>query len=206
MNPIEKLSKIFGNFPGIGPRQARRFVYFLLNDRRGVAEELRESLAQLKEKVDRCKFCGRFFATEQKKKICAICADPARDESTLLVVARDFDLEAIEKSGTYRGRYFVIGGSIPLLSETPTKFIRSRELLAEVERLLKKGLKEVILAMNASPEGENTAAYLEKILKKLLSHDLKITTLGRGLSSGMELEYADPLTIRAAIAGRQSQI
>ena len=189
----------------MGPRQAKRFVYFLLSDKRGVTAGLREALALVEKKISRCKFCGRYFNGETKTDICAVCSDKSRDHSILMVVAKDFDFEAIEKSGAYNGFYFVLGGTIPILSDKPEERVRSKELSQEIKRRVPEGLKEIILALNANPEGENTTLYIEKLLTPFKSKDLKITVLGRGLSTGTELEYADPLTIKEALSGRKPE-
>lgn len=205
MNLIDKLSKIFGVFPGVGPRQAKRFVYFLLSDKRGVIAGLREALALIEKQISRCKFCGRYFNGETKTDVCAVCSDKSRDHSTLMVVAKDFDFEAIEKSGAYAGLYFILGGTIPILADKPEERVKGKELLQEIKRRLPEGLKEIILALNPNPEGENTAMYVEKLLEPLKYKEIKITVLGRGLSTGTELEYADPLTIKEALSGRKRE-
>jgi len=119
----------------------------------------------------------------------------------LMIVPRDVDLEAVEKSGSYHGRYFVLGGVVPILDKEPEKKIRLREL----ERLLKekKDIKEIVLAMNANNDGENTATFLkEKLSTVSLGNALVISVLGRGLSTGAELEYADPETLKNAFLHR----
>ena len=117
----------------------------------------------------------------------------------LLVVPRDVDLEAVEKSGSYAGRYFVLGGVVPLLDKEPEKRIRSKELAVRIKKGLENGLKEIILAMNANQDGEHTAEFIKEKYQGL---PLIFSTLGRGLSTGAELEYADPETLKNALLHR----
>ena len=126
MNRIEKLTQIFSQFPGIGPRQARRFVYFLLTKNVEILEELSKQIVDLKKEIRSCEKCKRFFDINQKRvrpEICSIC-DSNRDKSTLMIVQRDADLETIEKNGAFDGIYFVLGGSIPILEKEPEKRVR----------------------------------------------------------------------------------
>ena len=200
MNSIEKLAEMFAQFPGIGPRQAKRFVYYLLYRNNGFSNELTQAIKDLNKEIMQCEGCFRHFAKNgHAAKLCRVCADPHRDNSMLMVVPRDIDLEAVEKSGSYKGQYFVLGGSLPILEKEPEKRIRSKELEVRIKKGLKDGLKEVVLAMNANSEGENTADYIKEILKPL---GLEISILGRGLSTGAELEYADPETLRNAFLHR----
>lgn len=200
MNSIDKLAELFGKFPGIGPRQARRFVYFLLSRSGNYTMELMEAIQNIKKEIVQCGECMRFYAKNgSSAKICNICSDNTRDNSMLMVVPRDIDLEAVEKSNSYNGYYFVLGGVVPILEKEPEKRIRSKELEVRIKSGLKSGLKEIILAMNANQDGENTAEYLET---KLKNFELITSKLGRGLSTGAELEYADPETLKNAFQNR----
>ncbi|MEK7642310.1 MAG: toprim domain-containing protein [Patescibacteria group bacterium] len=204
MNSIEKLTQIFSHFPGIGPRQARRFVYYLLTRNNGAVEEIIKNLEDLKKDVSKCADCGRFFEKKHKNtELCSICSDNNRDEETVMVVPRDIDLESIEKNRVWTGKYFVLGGTVPILEKEPKKKIREEELLRFIERKIKTGIKEIVLAMNWNPEGENTSIYVEKLLRPLLEkHSIKISHLGKGLSMGTELEYTDPDTLKNALKNR----
>ena len=208
MNPIEKLIQIFSNFPGIGPRQARRFVYYLLTRGNGSLGELAKHISELKDDVTICADCMRFFESQNKTNKdslyrCKICADQTRDNFTLMVVQRDIDLESVEKNGSFNGFYFVLGGGIPILEKEPEKRIRAKELKIFVERKIKKGLKEIILGVNWNPEGENTGDFVEKFLKTITEKNkIKVTHLGKGLSMGTELEYADSETMKNALRNR----
>ena len=116
-----------------------------------------------------------------------------------MAVERDVDIESIERSGAYRGRYFVLGGTVPLAAEEPEKHVRLRQL---IEAAAKVGLKELVLGFSATTEGDHTRLIAQEYLMPLKEKGLLITGLGRGLSTGSELEYADPETIRAAVEGK----
>ena len=202
MNPIDRLTRLFERFPGIGPRQAGRFVQFLLRSSAATRRELVEALESLGSSVRQCPQCMRFHSGTQK--ICGICSDPQRDAASLAVVASDTDLAALERSGTYRGHYFVLGGTIFLASEK-TSGLRIKQLLSHINDLRNRytEFKEIILAFPANPEGDATAVRIREEMFDLVGRTLKVTSLGRGLSTGSELEYADPDTIHQALANRQ---
>lgn len=201
MNDIEKLTEYFREFPGIGPRQAKRFVYFLLRKNEQYVRELSALIPQVRKNVSICENCFKYFTKNINTSKCEIC-NQNRDHSQILVVARDTDLESIEKSGAYNGYYFVLGGLLPILEDDVQKFIRFKELLNLIDKKIVNGLEEIILAMNANPDGDNTAYFLKK---NLSDKNIKITILGRGLSTGSELEYADSETIKNALINRKSQ-
>jgi len=205
-SPISKLTELFTRFPGIGPRQAQRFVYYLLHHSDHVTEELTQAIRDLKNTTSQCTMCFRFFTDNkhQKNNICPICNDGIADHSILMIVEKDADLENIKKADTYKGMYFVLGGLLSILEKNPESKIRIKELKKRMTDMLKSGhLKEVVLGLSASVEGDNTAEYLNKVLREFHQQgDFAITTLGRGLSTGSELEYSDPETIREALRGR----
>ncbi len=203
MNSIDKLIRIFSEFPGIGPKQAKRFVYYLISKPDSYIEELKNELTDLRSNVVSCAECKKFFVRNGKdKKLCDICSSP-RDESLLMIVSRDIDLDNIEKSHTFVGKYFVLGGLIPILDKFPEKRIRINELLSAVEKMGKVGLKEIILGLDANSEGEYTSDYIKKELSTITEkYGIKISELGRGLSTGSELEYSDPETIKNALKNR----
>ncbi len=204
MNSIERLTERFRQFPGIGPRQARRFVYFLLTRNREYLEELSELITTIKKEIRVCPSCMRFFANS-KSPTCPICVDYNRDASQLMIVEKDVDLENIERAGAYQGFYFVLGGTVPILEKNPEQRIRLKELTSKISQELDKGtLKEIILAFSVNAEGEHTTSTLRENLHSLQEkHGFKITTLGRGLSVGSELEYTDKETLGSALSGRQ---
>ncbi len=197
MNSIDKLSEIFSKFPGIGPRQAKRFVYFLLTRNGDYSSELVKAVENLRKEIVQCDQCLRFFPKNGlSTTLCSVCSDESRDNSMLMIVPRDIDFEAVEKSGSYKGYYFILGGVVPILEKEPEKRIRVKELEARIKK--NKDIKEIILAMNANLDGENTAEFI----KQYIGEGYVTSTLGKGLSTGAELEYADPETLKNAFLHR----
>src|SRR3989338_10157977 len=181
MDNTQKLIELFKEFPGIGPRQAKRFVYFLLNRNPGYANDLSKLIMEVRGTVHSCDTCFRFFANGTSSS-CPVCRDKSRDKKLLMLVSHDVDFENIEKTHFYNGYYFILGGAIPILEKNPEKRIRQNDLIKVIEKRIKDGLSEIILALNYSPEGENPLSYLSQILKPLADkNSIKISTLGRGL-------------------------
>ena len=203
MNNLEKLTSLFESFPGIGTRQAKRFAFHILTMSDSDTAELAKLIAGLKGSVVECASCHRYFSTQNNETICSICNSPNRSHNKLLIVERDSDVLAIERAGVYDGLYFVFGGTVPLLNTQDNKRLRGGTLKALVETRLPEGLSEVIIGFSINPDGENTARFVESIIGEMLKEkDLKISHLGRGLSTGSELEYADPETIKNALKNR----
>ncbi len=190
---LNKLIEYFLKFPGIGPRQAKRFAYFLAMQDEKFLKDLSGLILGIKEDINQCRSCFRIF--EGKGEKCNLCSSLNRDNSLLMIVEKDVDLENIEKAGIYNGRYFVLGGLLPLTGDK-TNNLKFKELYNKVEE---EKYSEVILALSANVEGENTNRYIEKILEPL---KIKITKFGRGLSTGAELEYSDSDTIKNALNNR----
>jgi recombination protein RecR len=194
---VEDLARAFERFPGIGPRQARRFVYHLLGTSGSDRTRIADLVANLANDVRQCTECMRYG--NGGGPICSYCTDTSRDDALLLVVEKDQDLLALERAGTYRGRYFVLGGVLTLSGKG---VIRERELLRAVEKRFGNGLKEIILALSATSEGENTVDHLRQILLPYRDR-AKLTQLGRGLATGSELEYSDAETLSGALQNRK---
>jgi recombination protein RecR len=205
MNSLDKLIEYFENFPGIGARQARRFAFHILTLPKNDVAEISELIQTIQDSVTECVSCRRFFAQNGNKSgLCNICNDGNRDISKLLVVERDTDIQAIERSGVYDGLYFVLGGTVPLLESKDNQKLRGSGLKMLVEERLEKGLNELILGFSVNPDGENTGRFVESIVNELKeAKKVKISHLGRGLSTGSELEYADPETLKNALKNRQ---
>ncbi len=202
MSSIDNLAQLFMKFPGIGTRQAKRFVYFLLAQDPYFVESLAREIAELKKSIAQCESCFRFYPRTGIINVCNACAEDA-DNTTLLVIEKDTDFDSVKRSGSYAGRYFVLGGTIPVLERDPASKIRIRELLARIEQGTIDGLSEVILALSANPEGDFTREYVAKTLAPLAEKfSISITTLGRGLSTGTELEYSDSDTLKHALKNR----
>jgi recombination protein RecR len=204
MNTIEKLAEIFKEFPGIGERQAKRFVYFLMAKNLDYTSNLSDLIKELRKDTVQCSECFRFFVSESKKeKICEICADKNVDSSTLLVVEKDSDLESIYGSRVYNGKYFILGGLVPIVEKNTNRMVRVNELVEKIKREA-KNLKEVVLAFSLSPQGNHTDFYVRNQLKGIIEPlNIKISSLGRGLSTGTELEYSDNDTLKNALKNRQ---
>jgi recombination protein RecR len=198
MDYIDELACALTRFPGIGPRQGKRFVYYLLSAPASERAKLAELISSLGAQVHQCPECLRFY-TDSAKTLCKYCSDTTRDDALLMLVEKDQDLAAVERAGTYRGRYLVLGGVLTLSGKGA---IRERELLQAIERKVKKGLKEVVLALSATSEGEHTADHVRQLLAPYRDH-VKISALGRGLATGSELEYSDAETLRAALTNRK---
>ncbi len=204
MNSVDKLTKIFSEFPGIGPKQARRIIYFLLSKKGNNLNDISNYLLDLKKEIYVCKECMRFFQKKHdRSELCDICSDQNRKKDILMILERDVDLESVEKSGEFEGIYFVLGGSLPILEKEPEKKIRIRELLNFLDKKAKKDLKEIILGFNWNPEGENTAYFIENKISPIINkYNIKISHLGKGLSMGTEIEYADKDTLKNALKNR----
>ncbi len=207
MDHLNRLHDLFKQFPGIGPRQAKRFVYFLLNTSDTYRDTLVKEISELASRVTICSSCFRYFDSKgQDRRLCAVCADESRDHDSLMIVAKDVDLDVFEKSRSYRGYYFVLGATLSLIEKEPESRIRTQELVLAVEHRARQGLKEIILALSLNAEGENTREYVETLIAPLVkAHSITVTILGRGLSTGTELEYSDAETIKNALMGRKQE-
>jgi recombination protein RecR len=192
---LEKLIEYFLRFPGIGSRQAKRFAYFLAEQNPDYIKNLSELIAEIKKDVKQCASCYKFFEESGNTKECSLCRNINRDK-IIMVVEKNVDLENIERTGIYHGKYFVLGGVISLANNNHKK-PRFKELFEKVKN---EKPDEVIIATSATIEGENTARYIEKILESL---KIKTTRLGRGLSTGTELEYIDTETMSNALKNRK---
>lgn len=197
MDRIEELTQAFTRFPGIGPRQAKRFVFHLLAAPHADRLKLSELIGVIGKDVRQCPECLRF--ANGSGPLCNYCGDTGRDDTLLMLVEKDQDLAAIERAGTYKGRYFVLGGVLTLSGKGA---IREKELVKAVEKRLAGGLRELVLALSATAEGEHTSDYVRELLLPYRSQ-VRISLLGRGLATGSELEYSDAETLRAALSNRK---
>ncbi len=199
---LTTLTELLRELPGIGPRQARRLAYWFVRRDHAWVERFARALIAARDKVKTCDLCMRLFPSEHTASRCSLCSNHHRDAHLLLVVEKDVDLENIEKTGTYKGRYFVLGGTTSNLDKEPERKVRVRELLARIT-LPNDTISEIVLALSATTEGEDTVAFLKEYLAPTCTnHALKISILGRGLSTGTELEYVDADTMKSALLGR----
>jgi len=186
---IDELQKL----PGIGPKSAQRLAFYLLGSSRKSVEELMSAIVQAK---DRLKYCSTCFNITDVDP-CKICSDGSRDSKVICVVAEPKDLVAIERSGVYNGKYHVLGGVISPLDGVEPDSLRIRELISRVG---KNSVKELVLAVSPTTEGEATSIYLTKLLKPL---GIKLTRIAYGLPIGADMDYADPATLSKALEGRR---
>ncbi len=203
--PINKLIGLFARFPGIGPRQAARFVFYLLKS--GSSPELVAALEEFEGRVKFCSQCYRSVETETLGQIlCSFCRSPKRDTNLIAVVEKESDLHNLEKTGSYSGLYHVLGGFISPLDESSPAPLHLGELAERVKKILESGSScEVILATSANTEGDTTAMYIERVLAPLKNQypGFKVSRLGRGLALGSEIEYADEITLKNALTNRK---
>ena len=186
---IAALSKL----PGVGPRSAERIALHLVQTEAGVVKQLAEVILVARERIQFCTTCGALT----EKSPCAICDDARRDGSLICVVERAVDILSVEKSGTFRGRFHVLGGRISPLDGVEPEDLR----IAELEtRLAHEPIKEIVLALGTDVEGDATSFYLAK---RLARAGLKISRIAYGLPAGSGLEYADELTLSRALEGRR---
>jgi len=196
MTELDKLTELFMKFPGIGPRQARRFVFFLLRQDAGYRNTLAKAITEVASTIKQCESCLRYSTLLEAK--CKICSDSSREKDQLMIVEKDTDIDQMEKSDSYKGMYFVLGGVMSLTGKK--NYMREKELS---EYFKKNKLKEIILALSTTTDGEYSTQYLfDKIKDSETLKGVKTTILGRGLSTGSELEYADAATLSQALKNR----
>ena len=193
--PIDKLIRALCRLPSVGERTAGRFVFFLLKAGKKEVGELIHALTDVMEHVQSCETCWDFSDTSP----CATCANPRRTTSVLCVVEEPQDVQVIERSGAYDGRYHVLRGTVRPEDELGLRALKIPELLARITR---PEMKEVVLAFNPDLPGETTMMYLAKKLTAARP-DLRVTRLARGLPMGSDIEYADDITLGNALKFRQ---
>jgi recombination protein RecR len=192
---IDLVTGELSRLPGIGPKTALRLVHHLMKGSKDDTLRLARAFVELAERIRPCARCGNFSENE----LCEICANPRRDPSVLCVVEEAYEVGAIERTGQYRGAYQVLGGRLSPLDGIGPDELRIAALLERV-RAASGTLREVIIATNASVEGEATAVYLEQVVRPL---GPRVTRLARGIPVGSDLEYVDGTTIAEALAGRR---
>ncbi|MBQ3641423.1 recombination protein RecR [bacterium] len=191
--PLAQLIEFFQKFPGVGPKSAQRMAFHLLKMPEGEVEKFSKILVEAKQNIHHCSICFNMSASDP----CEICTDDRRDKTVICVVAETKDLIAIEKTREYKGLYHVLQGTLSPLDGIGVEDIRIKELLT---RVTDENVKEIILALSPSVEGEATSLYLTKLLKPF---NIKISRIAFGLPVGSDLEYADEVTLAKAIEGRR---
>jgi len=194
---VRKLVKLLGKLPGVGEKTAQRYVLWLLTADEALSRELGAELSTLRDALGPCERCGNVAEITDGRALCDVCTDGKRDAKLLCVVARVHDLMAIERAGSMRGRYFVLGKLLsPLEGIGPDELPLGRL----VERIRTDGVTEVIVATPPSVDGEATALLLKRELAPL---GVSVTRIASGVPHGGDLEFADPITMGRALAGRQ---
>ena len=199
--PIKDFITNFSRLPGIGPRQAARLAFWILNGDKNIHQDLKKALEGLGTEIKTCHSCH--FAIENGgNDKCHFCDNPGRDRKTICIVEKETDLATIEKSGGYKGLYHILGGLFSALDTAIPKNLKIPELINRMESKKNEGeeFEEVILALSPTHEGDLTAHYLERLLKP---YKVKITRLGRGLPYGSDVEFADAQTLSGALDGRK---
>jgi len=190
---IERLIQLLAKLPGLGPRSARRAALVLLKKREALLEPLGSAMREAAAAIRTCEICGN-LDTESP---CALCRDPRREASILCVVEDVADLWALERAGVFKGKYHVLGGALSALDGVTPEKLNMTSLLNRV----RNGVDEVILAMNATVEGQTTAHYL---MDALAASNVKVTRLAHGVPVGGELDYLDEGTLSAAFKARRA--
>jgi len=192
MDSLQKLIEELKKMPGVGPKSAQRLAFYILESSAGQVESLAQALLSAKKNI---KYCSRCFNITDRDP-CAVCSDLSREHSMICVVEEPEDLMAVERAGRYKGIYHVLGGTISPLDGLGPENLRIKELLGRINNQI----KEVVLAINPSTEGEATMLYLIKLLTPL---KVKITRIAYGLPVGGDLDYADEATLTSAFEGRR---
>jgi len=195
MAVIERLTDELSRLPGIGSKTALRLVHHLMKGSKEDTRRLAASLIDLSEKIQACRQCGNFAESE----LCEICSNPRRDSSVLCVVEEAYEVGAIERTGQFRGLFHVLGGRLSPLDGVGPDELNVAALMNRIQDSQGE-IQEVIVATNASVEGEATAVFLEQEIR---SFGTRVTRLARGIPVGSDLEYVDGTTIAQALAGRR---
>ncbi|WP_273242909.1 recombination mediator RecR [Hyphomonas atlantica corrig.] len=190
---ILRLIELISRLPGLGPRSARRVALFLLKRRDTLLKPLADALAEAGEKIERCKTCGNFDTVQP----CAVCQADGRDDGLVCVVEDVPDLWALERGGAFRGRYHVLGGVLSAIDGITPEDLNIPSLVTRVEA---GGVREVILALNATVDGQTTAHYVAELLE---GKDVSVTRLAHGVPVGGELDHLDDGTLAAALRSRR---
>ncbi|HSX05039.1 MAG TPA: recombination mediator RecR [Candidatus Saccharimonadales bacterium] len=193
---LTKLIEALGNLPGVGPRTAERYAYYLVRREPAKAEQLATALSGLHRGV---KYCPKTFALiAADQDVSPLYSDPRRDRTVVAVVAEPLDIVALEKTNGFHGTYHVLGGLVSPIDGIGPEQLHIREL---IQRIDDDKVEEIILATNASVEGESTSLYIQQ---QIGDRPVKVTRLARGLPIGVDLEYADQITLSRALEGRQT--
>lgn len=192
--PISKLIDSYMMLPGIGRKTATRMAFFTLGMDKDQVKEFADNLISAKTDLKTCRICGNITTEE----VCSICSDKSRDQSTILVVEQAKDIMSLDDMNGYNGLYHVLGGVLSPVDGVGPEDLNIKLLLNRLKE--NQNVKELIIATNATPEGEATAQYLAKLVKPA---GIKVTRLAHGLAVGSDIEYADEMTLKSAVLGRR---
>lgn len=195
---LQELIEALGTLPGVGPRSAERYAYYLLKTSDHNRMRLSEAVSDIAQGVKQCPMT--YALIDASEDVSPLYSDPERNKHIVAVVEEPLDVIALEKTGLFRGTYHVLGGAISPIDGIGPDQLHIPEL---IERLRRDSVEEIILAMNSSVEGESTALYLQKFIDEA-DITIKITRLARGIPVGVDLEYADQITLSHALEGRQA--
>ena len=190
---FSKLIDVFRKMPGVGNKSAVRMAYYILSLSSDEVKDITDALTNAKQKIGYCSLCQNI----SEEEICEVCSDARRDKSVICVVEQPKDVVALEKTREYTGTYHVLHGCISPMDSVGPEDLKIKELL---ERVSDGSIKEVIMAINPSIEGETTTMYISRLLKPF---DVKVTRIAYGIPVGGDLEYADQVTLAKAIEGRR---
>ena len=199
MNPnFKRIVRLFQKLPGVGPRQAARFVLALMEKPDAELQDLGKAIQNLKQEISFCPNCFNISDNHQ----CIVCSKNKRDQGKILIVEKVTDLDSIEKTGLYNGLYHVLGGAVDPLDGATPETLKIKELASRVDDMLKTGSGlELIIATNPNTPGETTSLYLKDLFQN--KKGVVLTRLARGLASGSNLEYADEITLKNALEHRK---
>lgn len=192
---IQKTIDAFASLPGIGPKSAQRLTFYLLRRDKKVSEDIGDAISSLKQNITICPECQNISESEK----CPICDDLSRDHSQICVVEEPLDILALERSGAYKGLYHVLHGAISPVDGLGPDELKIKELIARLGK--GDGVKEIILATNATTEGDATAMYIQKLISPF---GIMVTRIARGIPFGGDIEYADEVTLSKAMEGRKA--
>ena len=199
MNPnFKRIVRLFQKLPGVGPRQAARFVLALMEKPDAELQDLGKAIQNLKKEISFCTNCHNI----SDNGLCMVCSNNKRDQGKILIVEKVTDLDSIEKTGLYNGLYHVLGGAVNPLDGATPETLKIKELASRVDNMLKTGSGlELIIATNPNTPGETTSLYLKDLFQN--KKGVVLTRLARGLASGSNLEYADEITLKHALEYRK---
>jgi recombination protein RecR len=205
--PREKLVEQFKKFPGIGQKQAERFAYYIMKQNNSFIENFIQNIKDLKHSSIKCESCNR-FATQNKahnNNLCDICSNQNRNHSIVMILEKELDIDAIEKSKIYEGVYFVLGGHLPFLAKDAKEHIDIEGLVKKIINKIKDNtLEEIIFALPVNDEGDQEQEYIKKTLMQIVGIEkIKMSQLARGVSTGLEMEYVDHDTFMYAYKSRK---